>query len=200
MTPKFKWLMTNKVWFSCPSQSSGSSASLLTLLYRQSSPHLWYCPYLRQRQRNSLANQYIVLVFKISLESDLSHLSNSIVSCLHPISWRGYSRHWMNRKHKHYCVLFSWVVFSYFSKYFSDFLFSFLSFFFDTGIWTQGLHLEPLHQPSFVIVYFWDRVLWTICLGWPWTAILVISASWVVSIISMSHWHPAFSVFDFWFF
>jgi hypothetical protein len=22
-----------------------------------------------------------------------------------------------------------------------------------TGVWTQGLHLEPLHQPFFVIVF-----------------------------------------------
>jgi hypothetical protein len=32
-----------------------------------------------------------------------------------------------------------------------------------TGVWTQGLHLEPLCQLFFVIGFFWNRVSWTIC-------------------------------------
>jgi hypothetical protein len=32
-------------------------------------------------------------------------------------------------------------------------LFLFL-FFCGTGVWTQGLHLEPLHQPFFVMGFF----------------------------------------------
>jgi hypothetical protein len=28
-------------------------------------------------------------------------------------------------------------------------------FYCDTEIWTQGLHLNPLHQPFFVKVFFW---------------------------------------------
>jgi hypothetical protein len=40
-------------------------------------------------------------------------------------------------------------------------------FSFSMGVWTQGLHLEPLHQPFFVFFFFfWDRVSWTICPGW----------------------------------
>jgi hypothetical protein len=31
----------------------------------------------------------------------------------------------------------------------------------------------------------------TICLGWLWTVILLISASWVVRITGMSHWRLA---------
>jgi hypothetical protein len=34
---------------------------------------------------------------------------------------------------------------------------------------------------------FWDRVSETICLGWLWTMILPISASWVARIIGVSH-------------
>jgi hypothetical protein len=34
----------------------------------------------------------------------------------------------------------------------------------------------------FCVQYFWDRVSWTIYLRWLWTAILWISASWVVRI------------------
>jgi hypothetical protein len=34
---------------------------------------------------------------------------------------------------------------------------------------------------------FWDRVSWTICPGWFWTEILLISASWVARITGMSH-------------
>jgi hypothetical protein len=39
--------------------------------------------------------------------------------------------------------------------------------------------------------FFWDRVLQTICPGWLWTIIFLISASWVARIIGVSHWHPA---------
>jgi hypothetical protein len=35
--------------------------------------------------------------------------------------------------------------------------------------------------------FFWDRVFWTICPSWSWTTILLISASWVAGIRSMSH-------------
>jgi hypothetical protein len=35
---------------------------------------------------------------------------------------------------------------------------------------------------------FWDRVLWTVCLGWFLTVILLISASWVARITGLSHW------------
>jgi hypothetical protein len=64
-----------------------------------------------------------------------------------------------------------------------------VSFFFfcGTGAWTQGLHLEPLHQPYFCEGFLWDKVLQTICLGWLWTAILLISASRVARITDMSH-------------
>jgi hypothetical protein len=60
-------------------------------------------------------------------------------------------------------------------------------FFCSTGAWTQGLHLEPLYQPFFCDEVFWDRVSQTICLGWLWTKILLISASWVARIIGVSH-------------
>jgi hypothetical protein len=50
-----------------------------------------------------------------------------------------------------------------------------------TGAWSQSLYLEPLHI-SFCDRYFWDRVSQTICLGWLWTSILLISASCVTRI------------------
>jgi hypothetical protein len=55
----------------------------------------------------------------------------------------------------------------------------FFFFFCGTGTWTQGLHLETLHQP-----YFWDRVLQTICPGWLQTSTHLISASWVARIMA----------------
>jgi hypothetical protein len=61
----------------------------------------------------------------------------------------------------------------------------------DTGVWTQGLHLEPLYQPFSVMVFFWDRVLRTIHPGWLQTSILLISASWVVRITGTSHRCPS---------
>jgi hypothetical protein len=63
---------------------------------------------------------------------------------------------------------------------------SHLFVFFSTGVWTQGIHLEPLyHQPFFGDGLFWDRVSWTICLGWLWTKILLISASWVARVTGL---------------
>jgi hypothetical protein len=51
-----------------------------------------------------------------------------------------------------------------------------------TRVWTQGLHLEPLHQPFFMIFFFRDRVSQSICPGWLPVTVLLISASWVVRI------------------
>jgi hypothetical protein len=38
---------------------------------------------------------------------------------------------------------------------------------------------------------FRDKFAWTICPGWLWTVILLISASWVARILVVSHWHRA---------
>jgi hypothetical protein len=48
------------------------------------------------------------------------------------------------------------------------------------------------HSTSpFLVGYFQDRVWWTIYPGWLQTDILLISASWVARILSISHWCPA---------
>jgi hypothetical protein len=44
--------------------------------------------------------------------------------------------------------------------------------------------------PPFLIQ---DRVLSTIPLGWFWTLIFLISASWVARITDVSSWHPTSS-------
>jgi hypothetical protein len=37
---------------------------------------------------------------------------------------------------------------------------------YSTGVWTQSLYPEPLHQPPFFgDGFFWGRVLWTVCPG-----------------------------------
>jgi hypothetical protein len=68
-----------------------------------------------------------------------------------------------------------------------------------TGAWTQGLPLERLCQLFSCDGFFWDRVLQTICPGWLWATILLVSASWVARITGVSHRCPAlfffFSVF-----
>jgi hypothetical protein len=54
------------------------------------------------------------------------------------------------------------------------------------------------HSTSSIFVKgFQDRVLWTICLGWLWNSILLISVFWVVRTIDVSHWHLAQQVFLF---
>jgi hypothetical protein len=40
------------------------------------------------------------------------------------------------------------------------------------GIWTQGLHLEPLHQHFVVLGIFEIGFLKLFAQGWLWTAIL----------------------------
>jgi hypothetical protein len=61
-------------------------------------------------------------------------------------------------------------------------------FFFSAEVWTQDLHLEWLTSP-FLWRVFWDRVSWTICPGWLWTSILLISASRVARIAGVSQQH-----------
>jgi hypothetical protein len=73
-----------------------------------------------------------------------------------------------------------------------SFFLSFFFFFFNisTGFTgekksTGGLQLE------LCVGYFQDRVLWTLCLDWPWTSILLISASWEAKMTGLTHWRPA---------
>jgi hypothetical protein len=75
--------------------------------------------------------------------------------------------------------------------------FFFLSFFvfWSIGVWAQGLHLEPLHQPFFVMGIFQDRVSWTIPLGWLRTTVFLISASWVARITGLATCAWQFFVF-----
>jgi hypothetical protein len=63
-----------------------------------------------------------------------------------------------------------------------------------TGIWTQGFTLDRQElyylsqaNPCFVIFFFWDRVFRTICLGWFWNTVLLISASQVARITVINH-------------
>jgi hypothetical protein len=56
---------------------------------------------------------------------------------------------------------------------------------FGIGVWTQGLHLKPLHQSFFMMGFFFELEL--SCLGWLQTSILLKSASWVARITEVSH-------------
>jgi hypothetical protein len=60
--------------------------------------------------------------------------------------------------------------------------------------WGLNSGPSPWATPPALFLWrvFWDRVLWTICPGWPRTVILLISASWVARITGMSHWHLAY--------
>jgi hypothetical protein len=73
----------------------------------------------------------------------------------------------------------------------------FFLFFGWTGVWTQGFVLakQVLYSLSyasspFCSGCFEDGILRTICLGWPQTLILPMSASQIVKITGMSHKHP----------
>jgi hypothetical protein len=75
----------------------------------------------------------------------------------------------------------------------------FVCLFCSTGVWTQGLHLDSLHLPFFVMGYleigFCELFAW----GWLWTEIPHISSSWVIRIKGVSHQGPTvvFTV-EFW--
>jgi hypothetical protein len=55
------------------------------------------------------------------------------------------------------------------------------------GLELRAFTLSHSTSPSFCDRVFWDRVSWTICLGWLRTVILLISASWVAGITGVSH-------------
>jgi hypothetical protein len=47
--------------------------------------------------------------------------------------------------------------------------------------------LSHSSSPVFVLGFFWDRVSWTICLGWLWAMTLLISAFEVARITGVSY-------------
>jgi hypothetical protein len=66
------------------------------------------------------------------------------------------------------------------------------------GIKLRASHLLGRHSTTeatlpalFHVGCFWNRVSRTICQGWLWTVILLIFASWVARITSVSHPCPA---------
>jgi hypothetical protein len=63
----------------------------------------------------------------------------------------------------------------------------FLIFFCSTGVWTQGLHLEPLHQPFFVKSF--SRWIGS-CKLFAWAGFKP-QPSWVARVTGVSHQHPA---------
>jgi hypothetical protein len=69
-----------------------------------------------------------------------------------------------------------------------------------SGIWTRGQHLEHLHQPFFMIFFFFFEI-WSLKLlvqAGIQTTILLISACWVAKITDMSHWYLTFWAFYIW--
>jgi hypothetical protein len=69
-------------------------------------------------------------------------------------------------------------------------------------LWYWGLNSGPIPWatlPAFFCAgLFWDRVLWTICLGWLWTAVLLISASWVAKDYRRAISGQQYSIFYWW--
>jgi hypothetical protein len=66
-------------------------------------------------------------------------------------------------------------------------------FFCGTGLELRVLTLSHSTSPVFVMGFFQDRVSQTICPGWLWTTIFLISASWVAGITGMSPRCPVLS-------
>jgi hypothetical protein len=51
--------------------------------------------------------------------------------------------------------------------------------------------------PALCEVFFWNRVSWTVYLGWLWTVVLLIPASWVARNTGVSHRSPPQFLFCF---
>jgi hypothetical protein len=66
---------------------------------------------------------------------------------------------------------------------------AFPNYFFFLQYWGLNLRSTPWAAPPslFCDGFFWDKVLQTICRGWHWIVILLISSSWVAKITGMSH-------------
>jgi hypothetical protein len=78
-------------------------------------------------------------------------------------------------------------------KAFDNFFFVGLGFEFRVCACKAGALPLEAHFRFIVLWYFGDGVLQTICLNWPETAILLVSASKVARITGMIHQQPASS-------
>jgi hypothetical protein len=131
-------------------------------------------------------------------------LFHSSVGCA--LAWRHWFWIWSSR----FCPESSWVqkhgLELCFCTTFIGFVVScpvsllfFFFFFGGTGVWTELCKLPLYHlrdnlshtSSPVCSAYFGDVVSHTVCLGWPWTSILLISASQEARITSVSHGCPA---------
>jgi hypothetical protein len=79
------------------------------------------------------------------------------------------------------------------------------NFFGSIGFWTQGLmlarqvlyHLNNYVSPFNCVCWAFLKDSLILCPGWPWTIILLTSASWVARIIGVSHQHLA-KCYNYW--
>jgi hypothetical protein len=109
----------------------------------------------------------------------ISHCNHRLNLILNLLSFPFMSRPWS-------CVYNQWCFFLMLTFTFHAYIILFIYLFSYTRIWTQGLHLEPLHQPFFVMGFFQDRVSQIFCLNWLRATVLLISASWVARITGVS--------------
>jgi hypothetical protein len=66
------------------------------------------------------------------------------------------------------------------------------------GVWTQGLHFEPLHQLFFCDGFFKIGSCELTDPGLLRIMILLISASWIAKITGLNYWHLARPLFWLW--
>jgi hypothetical protein len=85
-----------------------------------------------------------------------------------------------------YPITLGWYFLFLLKKVFFFFFFAVLRL--ELRAYTLSYSISPF---IFVMGFFQARVSQTICLGWLWTSIPLISASWVARIAGVSHWHLA---------
>jgi hypothetical protein len=125
-----------------------------------------------------------------------------------PVWWKDW-RHWGGGRKGYFDVMFFWPdeKLSWYScnllvrLHVYTWTVSILAFFFFAVLAFEPRAYTLSHSASpFCTGYFQDRVSQTICPGWLWTKILLISASWVARITDLSHQHLAEFNQDFFFF
>jgi hypothetical protein len=128
------------------------------------------------------------------------HEGNENVSIYKGCVWEAYNKYstwWWNifplkmEEDKDICFYYFYPMFLFFLGFF---------FFAGLGLELRAYTLSYSTSPvlRFFFFFFWERVLWTIFLGWLWTMILLISASWVARITRWATGAQLYVLFCFW--
>jgi hypothetical protein len=136
-----------------------------------------------------------LLLFTYYLQGEILHSTCFLLPFPHGCRKNGFHTHLKTKyfKFTHSFIQFSWVLKSFILGFNSQFVCVCVCVcvcvYVRTGVCLLDRCFITWATPPalFCVGYFWDGVLLTICLGWPQTIILLISASRVTRITGVSH-------------